>query len=86
MFAFLSLRNVSINLSFDFLLLEPSYNHACDITFTLSQQLRIVNKRTIIADFCTYRFLNCMFCFAALTNLSIIFHANEFVLCTRNAK
>ena len=37
MFAFFSLRNASINLSIDFLLLEFSYNHACDISLTNDQ-------------------------------------------------
>ena len=52
----------------------------------LSQQLSIVNDKTIIADFCTYRFTEHMLCFTTLTRFSIIFYTSEFVFYARNAK
>ena len=52
----------------------------------LSRQLRIINEKTIIADFCTYRFKDHITRFVALTEFSMIFHANRLVLRARNAK
>ena len=52
----------------------------------MSRQLRTINEKTIMTDFCTYQFIEHMFCFTTLTRFSINFHANKFVFCIRNAK
>ena len=39
MFAFLLLKNASISLFIDFLLLKLSYNYACDISLTINFEI-----------------------------------------------
>ena len=58
MFAFFSLKNVSINLSINFLLLELSYNHAYDISLTINSYVQDFIMIVFLLTIC-----NCRKCF-----------------------